>query len=171
MFCVNATSYREFLVMGQSVRISDTLVSKGGHYELGFFTTKLEYSTQYCVGIRSKKVPNDKIVWVERYLVYQFVTSSALLTIHNGNIRLIDGANTHDVTRNQNNNSISIYATLLDTGNLVLVNNSNQAILWQSFDNPSDTLLPGMKIGKTSSMRSWVSEDYPSEGPYTLQLV
>jgi hypothetical protein len=95
LFCVNATTYRELLLMRQSVRISDTLVSKGGNYELGFFTRNRENSTEYYVGIRSKKVPNDKIVWVERYLLYQLATSSALLTIHNGNIRLIDGDNTH----------------------------------------------------------------------------
>jgi len=176
MFCVNATSYRELLVMEQSVRISDTLVSYGGNYELGFFTTNMENSTLYYVGIRSKKLPNDKIVWVERYFMNPFVTSSALLTIHNGNIRLTDGVNSHDVTRNQNSKSISVYGTLLDTGNLVLLNNSNQAILWQSFDNPSDTLLPGMTITnhntrKTGSMRSWISEDYPAEGRYTLESV
>ncbi|MCI11615.1 receptor-like serine/threonine-protein kinase SD1-8-like, partial [Trifolium medium] len=74
-----------------------------------------------------------------------------------------------------NNNSISTYATLLDTGNLVLVNTSNKAILWQSFDYPTDTLLPGMNLGQdidtgyTWSLRSWKSTDDPSPGPYTLQ--
>ena len=71
--------------------------------------------------------------------------------------------------------SNSTYGTLLDTGNLVLANNSNQAILWQSFDNPTDTLLPRMKIGydtitkRTWSLTSWKSLDDPSAGPYTLQ--
>jgi len=177
MLCLNATSYREFLVMGQSVRISDTLVSYGGNYELGFFTRSRENSTKYYyVGIWFKKVANDKIVWVANR-EYAPQTSSAFLTIHDdGNIVIIDGGMMRYVTgAPSNNNSISTYATLLDTGNLVLVNNSNQVILWQSFDNPTDTLLPGMNIGHDTvtgcnwSLRSWKRTDDPSPGPFTLR--
>ncbi|KAF6154131.1 hypothetical protein GIB67_016383 [Kingdonia uniflora] len=40
---------------------------------------------------------------------------------------------------------------LLDSGNLVLrdANDGNStSYLWQSFDHPSDSLLPGMKVGR-----------------------
>ncbi|KAG5551168.1 hypothetical protein RHGRI_009559 [Rhododendron griersonianum] len=37
-------------------------------------------------------------------------------------------------------------ATLLDSGNLVLNDRRSGDILWQSFDYPTDTLLPGMKV-------------------------
>ncbi|RHN40989.1 putative non-specific serine/threonine protein kinase [Medicago truncatula] len=177
MLCVNATSYREMLVMGQSVGNSDTLVSKGGNYELGFFTRNRENSIKYYyVGIWFKKVANDKIVWVANR-DYEPQTSSAFLTIHDdGNIVIIDGGMIRYVTgAPSNNNRISTYATLLDTGNLVLVNKSNQVILWQSFDNPTDTLLPGMTLGhdtytgRTWSLRSWKRTDDPSTGPFTLR--
>jgi len=180
LLCVYATSYREVLVVGQLVRNSDTLVSKGGNYELGFFTRKIENSTKYYVGIWSKKVANDKIVWVANRDDNAFQTSSVFLTIdHDGNIVIIDGDMMSYVTGapNSTNNRISnsTYATLLDTGNLVLLNNSTKVILWQSFDNPTDTLLPGMNIGyhtdtgHTWSLRSWKSKDDPSSGPYTLR--
>lgn len=176
-YFVNATSYKEVLLMGQSIRNSDTLVSKGGNCELRFFPRIRENSTKYYLGIRFTKVPNDKIVWVERYS-YLLVTSSALLTIeHDGNIVITDGNYTYGVTEIQNSNSIAIYATLLDTGNFVLLNNSNQAILWQSFDSHTDTLLPGMKIGPnidtgdTWEMISWTSEDDPTWGDYTLEYL
>ncbi|GAU28738.1 hypothetical protein TSUD_372460, partial [Trifolium subterraneum] len=136
---------------------------------------KRENTTKYYVGIWFKKVPNDKIVWVANR-VYAIETSSALLTIHtDGNIVIMDGQMVYGVTGVPNkNNGISTYATLLDTGNLVLVNTSNQAILWQSFDYPTDTLLPGMNLGQdtdtghTWSLRSWKSTDDPSPGLYTL---
>ncbi|KAK2408534.1 receptor serine/threonine-protein kinase SD1-7 [Trifolium repens] len=161
--------------MGQSVRSSDTFLSNGGNYELGFFTRKRENSTKYYVGIWSKKVPHDKIVWVANR-DYSLQTSSAFLTIQpdDGNIVIIDGPVTYDVSRVANKN-ISTYVTLLETGNLVLMSNSNQEILWQSFNYPTDTLLPGMNIGHdidtgyTWSLRSWTSVDDPSPGPYTLQ--
>jgi hypothetical protein len=156
--------------MGQKIRYPDTLVSKGGNYELGFFTTYRDNSTKYYVGIRFKKVPNDKVVWVANRDC-TFETSSAFLTINlDGNIVIIDGRTIYGVTGVPNNkNSISTYMILLDTGNLVLLNTSNQAIVWQSFDYPTDTLLPGMEIGQTWSLRSWKSKDDPSPGPYTLQ--
>ncbi|EYU27869.1 hypothetical protein MIMGU_mgv1a017829mg, partial [Erythranthe guttata] len=48
--------------------------------------------------------------------------------------------------------------------------------LWQSFDHPTDTLLPGMKLGwdaKTGLNRyitSWKSADDPSTGDYSFKL-
>ncbi|KAI7988837.1 G-type lectin S-receptor-like serine/threonine-protein kinase [Camellia lanceoleosa] len=66
-------------------------------------------------------------------------------------------------------------ATLLDTGNLVL--RAGKHIVWQSFDYPSDTWLPGMKLGLFKSSRgrpqhrfltSQVSPQVPTLGAFTL---
>ncbi|XP_023908134.2 G-type lectin S-receptor-like serine/threonine-protein kinase CES101 [Quercus suber] len=69
--------------------------------------------------------------------------------------------------------------TLLDTGNLVVREvNSDGSIgssLWESFDHPTDTLLPGMKLGvnhKTGrnwSLTSWLTQYDPASGPFTLE--
>jgi hypothetical protein len=63
---------------------------------------------------------------------------------------------------------------LLDSGNLVLRDDgkdgSSENYLWQSFDYPSDTLLPDMKIGWESKsglnrrLTSWKNSDDPSPG-------
>ncbi|PWA64129.1 hypothetical protein CTI12_AA348100 [Artemisia annua] len=70
--------------------------------------------------------------------------------------------------------------TLLDTGNLVLrelyADGAVKQVLWQSFDYPTDTLLPGMKLGvnlKTghkSSLTSWASNQLPAHGSFTLTI-
>ncbi|KAG5001083.1 hypothetical protein JHK87_022155 [Glycine soja] len=71
-------------------------------------------------------------------------------------------------------------ATLLDTGNFVLQqlhpNGSKIRVLWESFDFPTDTLLPGMKLGlnhKTGgtnwSLVSWLSGQVPTAGPFKLE--
>lgn len=46
-------------------------------------------------------------------------------------------------------------AILLDSGNFVL-RNGKSSVLWQSFDNPSDTLLPGMKLGYDGEWKKMV---------------
>jgi hypothetical protein len=57
-------------------------------------------------------------------------------------------------------------------GNLVLTNGTH--IFWQSFDHPTDTLLPGMKIkaGKTGwPLTSWQSDTDPAPGLFSLQYL
>ncbi|KAJ1434828.1 S-locus glycoprotein domain [Sesbania bispinosa] len=70
-------------------------------------------------------------------------------------------------------------AKLLDSGNLVLMdgkNNDSFSYIWQSFDYPTDTMLPGMKLGwdKTSGMNryltSWKSANDPSPGSFTYSF-
>ncbi|XP_061357604.1 G-type lectin S-receptor-like serine/threonine-protein kinase At1g67520 [Gastrolobium bilobum] len=69
-------------------------------------------------------------------------------------------------------------ATLLNTGNFVLQQlhpNGTKTVLWQSFDHPTDTLIPGMKLGvnlKTGhnwSLVSWFTDNIPSSGPFRLE--
>lgn len=69
--------------------------------------------------------------------------------------------------------------TALDNGNLVLrdeKNRSADSYVWQSFDYPSDTFLPGMKLGTnfrtglTRKLTSWRNYDDPSLGDVTYVL-
>ncbi|PWA75074.1 EGF-like domain-containing protein [Artemisia annua] len=66
---------------------------------------------------------------------------------------------------------------LLDTGNLVIRDDGgNRTIFWESFDFPTDTLLPNLKLGWNLDggvnriIRSWKSIDDPSEGEYSFCL-
>ncbi|KOM49377.1 hypothetical protein LR48_Vigan08g020400 [Vigna angularis] len=83
----------------------------------------------------------------------------------------MDGQVTYRVNKVSNN--FSMYAMLLDSGNLILLKTSNKQILWQSFDHPTDTLLPGMKLGhdkgNTWSLQSWRSADDPAPGAFSLE--
>ena len=63
---------------------------------------------------------------------------------------------------------------LLDSGNLVLiegqvVSESKVNILWQSFDLPTDTFLPVMKMSATMLLTSWKSQDDPAPGDFIFQ--
>ncbi|KAG5224923.1 G-type lectin S-receptor serine/threonine-protein kinase [Salix suchowensis] len=57
---------------------------------------------------------------------------------------------------------------LMDAGNLVLIQEvaDSSPILWQSFDNPTDTFLPGMKLDMNMKLTSWKSLTDPAPGDY-----
>ncbi|KAF2310414.1 hypothetical protein GH714_009702 [Hevea brasiliensis] len=65
---------------------------------------------------------------------------------------------------------------LLDSGNLVLIEERSKQVVWQSFDYPTDTHLPGMKVGlnRKTGFRSFLtsgrSADDPGIGDYSIEL-
>ncbi|GLT37913.1 hypothetical protein SLA2020_121960 [Shorea laevis] len=160
---------KDTLSSGQYITNSETIVSEGEVFELGFFSPG--NSAIYYLGIWYKKVEQQTVVWVGSR-DYSFFTSSAALSVSDdGNLIILEGKISYKVT------NISLYknvnATLLDTGNLVL-RDENLNTLWQSFDFPSDTFLPGMKLGydrisgRSWSYVSWKSAADPSPGNFTL---
>ena len=73
----------------------------------------------------------------------------------------------------------SAVAVLLDTGNLILSNRANASAsdaMWQSFDHPTDTWLPGGKIKldnktkKPQYLTSWKNREDPAQGLFSLEL-
>ncbi|KAI3730393.1 hypothetical protein L1987_61563 [Smallanthus sonchifolius] len=58
---------------------------------------------------------------------------------------------------------------LTDTGNLVLFDDRN-TVVWQSFDYPTDCLLPGQKLFTGQQLKSTVSLTNSVEGMYSLQV-
>ncbi|KAJ0475368.1 putative non-specific serine/threonine protein kinase [Helianthus annuus] len=60
---------------------------------------------------------------------------------------------------------------LTDTGNLVLFDNQN-SVVWQSFDHPTDSLLPGQKLYQGQKLKSSVSLSNSSgqEGMYSIGI-
>lgn len=103
MFYVNATTHKEILQMGQSLGTSDTILSCGGNFELGFFSR--DYSTKYYVGIWYKRVPNDKIVWVAER---DYSVSAVLIIQPDGNVMIIDGPQAYHVNKTSNNFTLKL---------------------------------------------------------------
>ncbi|KAG1368210.1 Receptor-like serine/threonine-protein kinase SD1-8 [Cocos nucifera] len=155
-----------------------TLVSTSGIFELGFCSPG--DSPYRYVGIWYKKIPVQTIVWIANR-ASPLTDYTGVLTIRkDGNLVLLNSMAevlwTSGLTVSASNNPI---AQLLDSGNFVLraeESSSPESFAWQSFDYPSDTLLPGMKLGwnlKTSLNRyisSWKSFDDPSPGSYSFRM-
>ncbi|XP_018730421.2 G-type lectin S-receptor-like serine/threonine-protein kinase At1g61500 isoform X2 [Eucalyptus grandis] len=154
---------------------NQTLVSSSQIFELGFFTPK--GSAKQYVGIWYKKMIPSKVVWVaNRDKPLGHTDPSASLIIgEDGNLKLLDGRQNTVWSTNVMAKSNYSEALLSDFGNFVL-QDRNANIMWESFDEPTDTLLPNMKIGvnvkkgKKLNLTSWKGEDDPSLGSFVMGL-
>lgn len=130
----------------QSIRDNGTtLVSQGGDFELGFFSPGK--SKKRYLGIWYKKIPIQTVVWVANR-VNPINDSSGILTLNStGSLILSQNDVVVWHTNSQQTTPQNPVAQILDSGNLV-VREENEAdpesYMWQSFDFPSDTLLPGI---------------------------
>ncbi|KAL2895277.1 G-type lectin S-receptor-like serine/threonine-protein kinase LECRK4 [Bienertia sinuspersici] len=61
------------------------------------------------------------------------------------------------------------YAAMLDTGNLVLVSQAS-SVVWQSFDEPTDTLLPTQTLNQGSRLIAGFSNKNYSSGRFSFNL-
>nr|GMC72368.1 G-type lectin S-receptor-like serine/threonine-protein kinase At4g27290 [Ipomoea batatas] len=155
----------------------DTIVSSSGIFEMGFFRPN-NNSLNHYVGIWYKQLPIRTVVWVaNRDAPITNISSVALQMLSTGRLALVDANNalfwyTNSSRLIQNNPPV---AKLLDSGNLVITD-ANENFLWQSFDHPTDTLLPGMIIeknfitGHEITLSAWKTEDNPGSGEYKFFL-
>ncbi|KAJ0496148.1 putative non-specific serine/threonine protein kinase [Helianthus annuus] len=58
---------------------------------------------------------------------------------------------------------------ITDTGNLVLFD-SNNVIVWQSFDHPTDSLVPGQKLVEGQKLIASVSSTNWGKGLYSVEV-
>ncbi|PIN02588.1 Serine/threonine protein kinase [Handroanthus impetiginosus] len=156
---------------GQSIRDGDIIISGGEIFALGFFSPQ-DSGLRY-VGIWHYRTTNESVVWVanrERPIS----GNGGVLTIgNNGNLVIMNGNGDEVWSSNLTVPSSNSTATLMDTGNLILHENENSnRVLWQSFDHPTDTYLPEMKVHfsdeETRVFTSWRSAIDPSPGNYSM---
>nr|AAS94114.1 S-locus glycoprotein [Raphanus sativus] len=173
-FSINTLSSTESLTISSN----RTLVSPGNVFELGFFRTTS--SSRWYLGIWYKKLSERTYVWVANR-DNPLSNSIGTLKISGNNLVLLGHSNKSVWSTNLTRGSerSTVVAELLANGNFVMRdsnNNDASEFLWQSFDFPTDTLLPEMKLGydlKTGLNRfltSWRSSDDPSSGDYSYKL-
>ncbi|KAK9084992.1 hypothetical protein Sjap_025403 [Stephania japonica] len=181
LFVVPLCFANDTITHNESLTEEETLVSNGGTYALGFFSPG--NSKQRYVGIWYNKIPERNIVWVGNRNNPLNSSSGVAKIDESGNLAVFHGNASSPVWSTNLSfplsdgiDSSTIFCKLLDTGNLVLRDENRGDILWQSFDYPTDTLLPGMKLGFNSksgvswSLSSWKSPDDPSTGDFTLSM-
>uniref|UniRef100_A0A0D9WA03 non-specific serine/threonine protein kinase n=1 Tax=Leersia perrieri TaxID=77586 RepID=A0A0D9WA03_9ORYZ len=157
----------------RNITDGNRLVSSGGSFTLGFFSPAGVPSKRY-LGIWFS-VSEDVVCWVANRDHPLTDTSGVLVITDTGSLLLLDGSSRVVWSSNTTTTAASgsSVAQLLDTGNLVVTDRgTGNIVLWHSFDHPTDTLLPGMKIGKNLwtgaewYLSSWSSATDPSTGKF-----
>ncbi|CAN7111511.1 unnamed protein product [Brassica rapa subsp. narinosa] len=169
--CTTSTS----ITRNNTIRDGDALISEEEVFELGFFSPK--DSTLRYVGIWYKNIEPQTIVWVANRERPLSDHNGALKLVDDGNLVVVDGQNNTVWSTNVPPKLNNTVAVLLETGDLVLSSDSDRDTrFWESFNNPTDTFLPGMRVrvnptsGENRAFTPWMSETDPSPGRYSLGI-
>ncbi|XP_062017995.1 G-type lectin S-receptor-like serine/threonine-protein kinase At4g27290 isoform X1 [Rosa rugosa] len=164
----------------QSITGSNTLVSSNQRFVLGLFSPP--NSRAWYLGLWYKKFP-DVVVWIANREDPLPGSNGALTLSENGTLILSDQMNNTIWSSNSSRVAANPVAQLLVTGNLVVRDQASptataesESYVFQSFDFPSNTLLPDMKVGwdfrtgQNHFLTSWKSASDPSLGEYTYRI-
>ncbi|CAN1775120.1 G-type lectin S-receptor-like serine/threonine-protein kinase At4g27290 [Linum perenne] len=157
------------------LRDGNSLISAGGRFEFGFFSPMR--SRNRFLDIWYKNITPQTVVWVANREVPITERVGVFNITSQGNLTLVDATLTLVWSSNSSRSLQSPVVKLLDSGNLVVKDGTDdnpENYLWQSFDYPCDTLLPGMKTGivngQDKPLISWKSTEDPGKGEFSLQI-
>ncbi|XP_044469488.1 G-type lectin S-receptor-like serine/threonine-protein kinase LECRK1 [Mangifera indica] len=133
-------------------------------YAFGFYPR----GNGYAVGIFLAGIPEKTVVWTANRDDPPLPNNTTLLLSTEGKLVLQSAQGQGTDIANQNFVSASS-ASMLDSGNFVLYNSSG-GIIWQSFDYPTDTILPTQRLLAGHELFPGVSETDPSTGKFRLKM-
>ncbi|WVZ24745.1 hypothetical protein V8G54_003289, partial [Vigna mungo] len=150
---------------------ADNLVSEDLSFEMGFFG--FDSSSRY-VGIWYHNFSSSAtaFIWVANREKPIMGRGGSIKIKGDGNLVVFDGENNEVWSTNKSISTNNTKAVLGNDGNLVLSEESeHEKKVWQSFENPTDTFVPGMSLPINAGMslfRSWKSATDPSPGNYSM---
>jgi hypothetical protein len=164
---------QDILEHGEWITDSETLVSFSGRFELGFFNATGSSSSKRYVGIWYKW-DQQTVVWVANRdkPVLNGSTGVSFGITNDGKLQIWDIKTRHvywSIVDNESSRSTYRSVTLMDSGNLVLRDDQLGTSLWESFKNPTDTVLPGMKMDEELTLTSWIGDGDPGSGDFMFK--
>nr|CAB3454134.1 unnamed protein product [Digitaria exilis] len=170
------------LVPGKPLLPGTPIKSDGGDFAFGFFSPSNSTPEKLYLGIWYNNIPQFTVVWVANRETPANASSAPSLVLTNmSDLVLSDGSGrvlwttstTTSASSSPPPNANGSVAVLMNTGNLILRSPSGN-ISWQSFDHPTDTILPGMytrwshKTHQEKLLVSWKGPDDPSPGAFSV---
>uniref|UniRef100_A0ACD5XYX9 Uncharacterized protein n=1 Tax=Avena sativa TaxID=4498 RepID=A0ACD5XYX9_AVESA len=167
------------LAVGEKLSAGQPLVSDGGAFALGFFSPDSARPARQYLGIWYNSIPGPRtVVWVanreapatDPTLALSNDSSTLVLSDADGRVLWASTGGIAGV-----NSSSPLPAVLENDGNLVL-RSPNGTVVWQSFDHPTDTFVPGMKTWlnhrthEGNRIVSWKSPGDPAPGSFSYGL-
>nr|POF25065.1 g-type lectin s-receptor-like serine/threonine-protein kinase lecrk3 [Quercus suber] len=138
-------------------------LSRSGVYAFGFY----KQSNGYAIGVFYAGIPEKTVVWTANRDKPPTVADVTLIFYSDGRLILQStNGNVMDVVKPP---EPATSASMLDSGNFVLYN-SNKYIIWQSFNNPTNTILQGQCLLAGTRLCSSVSKSDQSTGIFQLVM-
>ncbi|XVE68512.1 hypothetical protein DITRI_Ditri09bG0074000 [Diplodiscus trichospermus] len=141
-------------------------LSPSNEFAFGFH--QLETKDLFLLAIWYYQIPSPTIVWYANYGKPVPRRSKVELTTDRG--LLLSDPNGEEIWRSDFDTGEVDYAQMNDTGNFVVYSASSQA-LWQSFQNPTDTLLPTQVLNRRGLLSSRHRENNFTKGRFQFRLL
>nr|XP_010921667.1 putative receptor protein kinase ZmPK1 [Elaeis guineensis] len=158
---------RTSLSRGSSLSVedaSDILISPSRSFACGFYNVG---TNAYTFSIWFSNSANKTVAWTAKRDYPVNGHGSKISFRKDGGMMNLEDANGTVVWSTNTGSAQADRVRLWDTGNLVVQDPSGK-ILWQSFDSPTDTLLPKQPITKTIRVVSAAAPGSLSSGYYVL---
>ncbi|XP_052201077.1 G-type lectin S-receptor-like serine/threonine-protein kinase At1g11330 isoform X1 [Diospyros lotus] len=174
-FCLQkfSTARGDTITHAQPIADPGSIISSNGAFELGFFSPA--NTTNRFVGTWYSNISVKTVVWVANRNRPLIDSSGTISISEDGNLVVLNGQK--EIIWSSNASiSTATSAQLLDSGNLVLQDNSSGKTIWESFQYPSNSFLENMKIssdvntGEKTLLKSWKSPSDPSIGSFYLGI-
>ncbi|KAI4334052.1 hypothetical protein L6164_018789 [Bauhinia variegata] len=146
-----------------------SLVSAQGMFELGFFSPQGNTTNRY-LGIWYHGLQPQTVVWVANRDEPITDGTGVVLIRSDGNLVVSNRTELYWWTKLGISSPTHRKLKLMDSGNLVFMDDQSGEILWQSFDEPTDTFLPGMRMRSRLVLTSWTTAGNPASGDFTFKL-
>ncbi|XP_057970808.1 G-type lectin S-receptor-like serine/threonine-protein kinase LECRK3 [Malania oleifera] len=166
LFAIFTTAAAQNISLGSSLTpmANSSWLSRSGLYAFGFYPQ----ANGYGVGVFLIGIPQKTVVWTADRDNTPVPGNVTLLLSTDGNLILRQqqgGSNTYIANPPEPASS----ASMLDSGNFVLYNSGGK-IIWQSFDEPTEALVPGQRLMPGKRLFSSASEDDHSKGLFYLVM-
>ncbi|XP_059629461.1 G-type lectin S-receptor-like serine/threonine-protein kinase LECRK3 [Cornus florida] len=148
---------------------SSSWLSRSGLYAFGFYKEADGYAVGIFLAGGFPEKMSSTVVWTANRDDPRRVVPSNTTLLFSGDGQLLlrptQGQDMYIATLDQPASN----ASMLDSGNFVLYN-SDQQIIWQSFEHPTDTLLPSQRLSNGAELFSSASDTDHSKGIFRLAM-
>ncbi|KAI4373692.1 hypothetical protein MLD38_011790 [Melastoma candidum] len=154
------------LTSGSAITAGDPtthLLSPSGEFAFGFQMI----GSAFLLAVWFERIPDKTVVWSANGNKLVPRGSKAQLT-KDGRF-VVDTPKSEEILSFSQPGAAFVYASLQDTGNLVL-GNSDHVELWSTFDQPTDTLLPTQVLAMSATLYARYSETNYSRGRFALSM-
>ncbi|MCZ6919651.1 MAG: hypothetical protein O7C60_05065 [Rickettsia endosymbiont of Ixodes persulcatus] len=165
-----AQTNAKLITVNSSLSTTDnsSWLSPSGDFAFGF--RQFNSTDLFLLSIWYDKIPDRTIVWYADYGDNLAPRGSKVeLTADQG--LALTGPQGEDLWTSQTlTGTVAAYGVINDTGNFVLEDSSFNKV-WESFQNPTDTMLPTQIMGRGGVLSSRQSETKFSKGKFQLRFV